>query len=45
MTSTRLRLSRLRPFVTSALSDYADRIKIQQMAKSNGHGRNRIEPQ
>jgi Lon protease-like protein len=38
MTSTRLRLSRLRPFVTSALSDYANRIKIQQMAKSNGHG-------
>lgn len=45
MTSTRLRLSRLRPFVTSALSDYADRLKIQQMAKSNGHGRIRIEPQ
>jgi Lon protease-like protein len=39
MTSTRLRLSRLRPYVVSALSDYSDRIRIQQMAKSNGHGR------
>lgn len=44
MTSTRLRLSRLRPFVTSALSDYADRIRIQQMAKSNGHGRMPDDP-
>lgn len=39
MTSTRLRLSRLKPYVTSALSDYSDRIKTQQMAKGNGHGR------
>jgi len=39
MTSTRLRLTRLRPYVTSALSDYSDRIRIQHMAKSNGHGR------
>jgi Lon protease-like protein len=39
MTSTRLRLSRLRPYVISALSEYNDRIKIQQMAKGNGHGR------
>jgi Lon protease-like protein len=38
MTSTRLRLTRLRPYVISALSDYSDRIRIQQMAKSNGHG-------
>jgi len=45
MTSTQLRLSRLRPFVTSALSDYADRIRIQQMAKSNGHGRIENNPQ
>lgn len=43
MTSTRLRLSRLRPYVTSALSDYSDRIRIQQMAKGNGHGRIRPE--
>ncbi len=39
MTSTRLRLTRLRPYVTSALADYSDRIRIQQMAKGNGHGR------
>jgi len=39
MTSTRLRLTRLRPYVTSALSDYGDRIRVQQMAKGNGHGR------
>lgn len=39
MTSTRLRLSRLRPYVTLALSKYSDRLKIQQMAKGNGHGR------
>lgn len=45
ITSTRLRLSRLRPFVTSALSDYADRLKTQQMAKSNGHGSIRSDPE
>jgi Lon protease-like protein len=39
MTSTRLRLSRLRQYVTTALSEYNDRIRIQQRAKSNGHGR------
>jgi Lon protease-like protein len=39
MTSTRLRLTRLRPYVASALSAYADRIRIQQAAKGNGHGR------
>ncbi len=44
MTSTQLRLTRLRPYVTSALSDYSDRIRIQHMAKSNGHGRMRSEP-
>ena len=44
MTSTRLRLTRLRSYVTSALSDYSDRIRIQQMAKSNGHGRMQSEP-
>ena len=44
MTSTRLRLTRLRPYVTSALSDYGDRIRIQRMAKGNGHGRIRSEP-
>ena len=39
MTSTRLRLSRLRPYVTTALSAYTDRIRIQRSAKGNGHGR------
>ncbi|MEK6408309.1 MAG: LON peptidase substrate-binding domain-containing protein [Acidobacteriota bacterium] len=43
MTSTRLRLSRLRPYVTSAFADYRDRIEVQQMAKGNGHGRMRSE--
>jgi Lon protease-like protein len=44
MTSTRLRLTRLRPYVTSALSDYSDRMRIQKMARGNGHGRMSIEP-
>jgi Lon protease-like protein len=39
MTSTRLRLTRLRSYVSSALSNYSDRIRIQQTAKGNGHGR------
>ena len=44
MTSTRLRLTRLRPYVASALSDYSDRLRIQQTAKGNGHGRMPSEP-
>jgi hypothetical protein len=43
MTSTRLRLTRLRPYVTSALTGYSDRLRIQRLAKSNGHGRQRPE--
>lgn len=39
MTSTRLRLTRLRSYVTRALADYNQRIKIQEIAKSNGHGK------
>jgi Lon protease-like protein len=39
MTSTRLRLTRLRSYVTRALADYNERIKIQEIAKSNGHGK------
>lgn len=39
VTSTRSRLSRLRHFVSSALSDYTKRIKVQERAKGNGHGR------
>jgi Lon protease-like protein len=39
MTSTRLRLTRLRSHVMRALADYNERIKIQEIAKTNGHGR------
>ena len=39
MTSTRLRLTRMRQHVTAALSEYTDRITIQQRAKGNGHGK------
>ncbi|MGA9770919.1 MAG: LON peptidase substrate-binding domain-containing protein [Blastocatellia bacterium] len=39
MTSTRLRLTRLRSYVTRALADFNERIKIQEIAKSNGHGK------
>lgn len=38
MTSTRVRLSRLRHYVTAALSEYSGRIRIQQAARRNGHG-------
>lgn len=38
-TSTRVRLTRMRHFVTAALSEYSDRIIIQQRAKGNGHGK------
>ena len=39
MTSTKLRFTRLRPYLTTALSQFSVRIRIQQKAKSNGHGR------
>jgi Fe2+ or Zn2+ uptake regulation protein len=39
MTSTRLRLTRLRHLVLSALSQYNERLKIQERARSNGHGK------
>lgn len=39
MTSTKQRLNRLKHYVTSALSAYSERIKIQELAKKNGHGR------
>ena len=38
ITSTRSRLSRLRHYVASALSDFTKRIQIRDRAKSNGHG-------
>lgn len=39
MTSTKLRLTRLRQYLTNALSQYNERLRIQEMARSNGHGR------
>lgn len=39
VTSTRVRLARMRQYVTAALSEYSDRIIIQQRAKGNGHGK------
>ncbi|HSE98876.1 MAG TPA: LON peptidase substrate-binding domain-containing protein [Blastocatellia bacterium] len=39
MTSTRVRLTKLRHYVTAALSAYTERLKIQERAKSNGHGK------
>jgi len=39
ITSTRIRLTRLRHYVTAALSSYSERLKIQDRAKSNGHGK------
>lgn len=39
MTSTRLRLTRLRHYVLSALSQFNERLKIQERAKNNGHGK------
>ncbi len=38
ITSTRSRLSRLRHYVSSALSDFIKRIQIRERAKGNGHG-------
>ena len=39
ITSTRSRLSRLRHYVADALSDFTRRIKTQERAKGNGHGK------
>lgn len=39
ITSTRLRLTRMRQHVTAALSEYSDRITIQHRARGNGHGK------
>lgn len=39
MTSTRLRLIRLRKHVTSALAEYSGRLKVLQRARGNGRGR------
>ncbi|PYP90230.1 MAG: hypothetical protein DMF61_00545 [Blastocatellia bacterium AA13] len=39
MTSTRLRLTRVRQYLTKALALYQERIEIRTHAKKNGHGR------
>jgi Lon protease-like protein len=39
ITSTRSRLSRLRHYVSNALTDFTRRIKTQERAKGNGHGK------
>jgi Lon protease-like protein len=39
MTSTRVRFTRLRPFVLQALASYTKRIEIIERAKSNGHAK------
>ena len=39
MTSTRVRLTRLRPFVLQALASYSKRIEIVDRAKGNGHAK------
>lgn len=39
MLSTKMRLTRLKNYVTEILSDYNERLRIQGIAKHNGHGR------
>jgi ATP-dependent Lon protease len=39
MTSTRSRLMRLKPLITSTLSSYTARLQMQERAKGNGHGK------
>ena len=39
ITSTRVRLARLRQYVSAALSEYGDRLMIQERARGNGHGK------
>ena len=39
LTSTRVRITRVRHLLTRALTDYNTRLKVQEIAKSNGHAR------
>jgi Lon protease-like protein len=39
LTSTRVRITRIRHYLTRALNDFNARIKVQEVAKSNGHAR------
>ncbi|HKP13825.1 MAG TPA: LON peptidase substrate-binding domain-containing protein [Blastocatellia bacterium] len=42
LTSTRVRLTRIRHYLTRALADFNARIKVQEVAKTNGHARKSI---
>ncbi|MFL6213769.1 MAG: LON peptidase substrate-binding domain-containing protein [Blastocatellia bacterium] len=42
LTSTRVRLTRVRHYLTRALADFNARIKVQEVAKTNGHARKSI---
>jgi Lon protease-like protein len=39
LTSTRVRIARIRHYLTRALADFNARIKVQEVAKTNGHAR------
>lgn len=39
LTSTRVRITRLRHYLTRALTDFNERLKVQEIAKTNGHAR------
>jgi ATP-dependent Lon protease len=39
LTSTRVRITRIRHYLTRALADFNARIKVQEVAKTNGHAR------
>ncbi len=39
LTSTRVRITRIRHYLTRALADFNARIKVQEIARSNGHAR------
>lgn len=39
MTSTKLRITRLRHFLVNAMAEYNERLRIHGLAKGNGHGK------
>jgi len=39
LASTRVRITRIRHYLTRALADYNERLKVQEVAKTNGHAR------
>ena len=42
LTSTRVRLTRVRHYLARALADFNARIKVQEVAKTNGHARKSV---